>query len=1073
MRPFPGEGLDVRVANQLRIATQLVLLVILVTSVATLAVGELLVRDSQSLLQRRAVDVLQELAGLRELAIEQDMRLFGQFVREAVKEFATPFEKGTDRPSATELDAQLRLALKALREPAGLSHQQRFLRRDLDPASFVEVCYLQRQPDGKLLHQAALRRLESDEPRRGPTQTPPVAEVLEDIAQRPGEQVYFSSLRVVQEPDMLPRCLVTSVYPVWPKQGLTQVYLGVTFDLSRMLHNADRRHTRDMLVLVDQAGTILAHPDAGVIGKNLHDEPGWDFPGTEWQPASEGRISDTDLEVNGGSGIDPDHAVRDPRLRFTLARLPVPAEFVRKHGKELADDLDRLAAADPSLQAQPPTTGNPLLELAAPTSASVEAAIGRLPAQRGSLAELPRSGWRRIHCERLVARLVPLRLVLREQDQKQTLRLIVCAALEEINEEIATETAWSRFAWPVPIILIASVLALIAAYLIARPLQRLTKASEQLARGDYSVDLDVQGSGEVAQLARVLKLTIAEIRQRDASLREANETLEARVHDRTAELEEARVKLEHALHAAQAADRAKENFLRTMSHELRQPLNIVIGYTEAIREEAVDAGNDEILPDLDKIHAAGRHLLTLINDILDLTKIRAGKMDLRLKEFDLKALLGEVSDMVDPLVKKNDNRFLLVAPDPAGSMFADDVRLKQVLINLLSNASKFTSGGTIELTVERTPGTAGEEVVFTVRDTGKGMSAAQLEKLFEPFYQADSSIRREQGGTGLGLTITKALCELMGGTVSVTSQEGAGSTFVVRLPARVGQRGPGSDWSIDLRTVGGPFNGRRGETVLVIDDEPGVRELMERFLTREGFAVRTASNSEEGIRLARQWQPSVITLDVMMPGVDGWATLAALKTDPATQDIPVVMLTIVDDRRRGFKLGASEYLTKPIDWQRLGVILQKYVERGCTAPVLVVDDDPDNRALTRGYLTRAGWNVIEAENGLVALERFRENRPSLILLDLMMPVMDGFQFLEELNRSGQRDGVPVVVLTAKDLTEEDRARLNGGVARILQKGDMTQVQDLEGLLHQLVQVVRPGAGPVHEEEPDAPAASGG
>lgn len=1056
-----------RVVNSWRIATQLVLLVVLVTAVATFAVGELLVRDSRALLQRRSVEVLRELADLRELNIQQDLRLFASFVREAVKDVAPQVEKAAGQFGANEATAALRTAFKALRNPPDLSPTQRVQRRDLDPQAFVEVSYLHRSA-GQVRQEFALRDPEGVATAGEPSA--PLAEVLADIVKRPGETQYYSSLHVVQEGGER-RCLLGFASVVWPKAGQAQVYLGVTLDLGRVLHNDDRRDTRVQLLLVDQEGVLFAHPEPRYLGENLHEVTGWDFPEVKWQPVSAGRLDDGALDLSGGAGIDPDHAVADPRLRYTLARLPVAPAQVAAHQQEYADALEAFAAHEPLLQAQPPTRANPLLELNAPTRADLDKAIARLSQAGGVLGELPQRGWRRIDCTRMVARLVPLHLVLREQDQKQTLRLIVCASLEEINEEIANETAWSRFAWPLPILIIATMLALVAGTLIARPLERLTKASEQLAKGDYNVDLEVSGGGEVAQLARALQHTIAVIRKRDAQLCEANDTLEARVATRTAELEESRVRLEHALHAAQAADRAKENFLRTMSHELRQPLNIVIGYTEAIREEAEDAGHDEFLPDLDKIHTAARHLLTLINDILDLTKIRAGKMDLRPREFDLGKLLDEVEFLVAPLVKKNNNAFVRTTPTPAGEMVADEVRLKQILINLLSNAGKFTSDGTIELKVERLAGRLGEEIVFSVNDSGKGMSQEQLSKLFEPFYQVDSTIRREQGGTGLGLTITQALCELMGGAITVTSQEGKGSTFTVRLPGREGKVAPASDWSIDLRAAtGGAFNGVRGETVLVIDDEAGVRELMERFLTREGFVVRTASNSEEGLRLAREWRPSVITLDVMMPGVDGWATLAALKTDAATQDIPVVMLTIVDDRRRGFKLGASEYLTKPIDWQRLGGILQKYVARGSTAPVLVVDDDADNRSLMRGFLARAGWNVVEAENGQVALERFREVRPALVLLDLMMPVLDGFGFLEELNRSGLRDGVPVIVLTAKDLTEEDRARLNGEVARILQKGAVTQVQELEGLLQQLVRAVRP-SGPVQEENPDAPAAT--
>jgi CheY-like chemotaxis protein len=322
-------------------------------------------------------------------------------------------------------------------------------------------------------------------------------------------------------------------------------------------------------------------------------------------------------------------------------------------------------------------------------------------------------------------------------------------------------------------------------------------------------------------------------------------------------------------------------------------------------------------------------------------------------------------------------------------------------------------------------------VTFRVSDTGIGMTPEQRAKLFQPFSQADASTTRLYGGTGLGLAITKRFCQMMGGDITVESEVGKGSTFTIRLPAEVSepkaQPAPPAAPKAEPLPAGAP-------TVLVIDDDPTVHDLMQRFLGKEGFRMAAALDGEEGLRLAKAWRPAAITLDVMMPGMDGWAALAALKADPALADIPVIMLTIVDDKNLGYALGAADYLTKPIDRDRLVAMLKKYRCEAPPCPVLVVEDDAQIREMLRRILAKEGWLVSEAEHGRVALERVAENRPELILLDLMMPEMDGFQFIEELRKQEAWRSIPIIVVTAKDLSEEDRLRLNGYVEKILQKG---------------------------------------
>jgi CheY-like chemotaxis protein len=311
------------------------------------------------------------------------------------------------------------------------------------------------------------------------------------------------------------------------------------------------------------------------------------------------------------------------------------------------------------------------------------------------------------------------------------------------------------------------------------------------------------------------------------------------------------------------------------------------------------------------------------------------------------------------------------------------------------------------------------------------MTSEEMSKLFQAFSQADASTTRQYGGTGLGLAITKKLCQMMGGDVTVESEEGKGSTFTIQLPAKVDdpktQPAPLLQLKSNLLPAG-------AKTVLVIDDDSTVHDLMHRFLTKEGFRVESALSGEEGLRLAKELQPDAITLDVMMARMDGWAVLSRLKADPELADIPVIVLTIVDNKTMGYALGASDYLTKPIDRTRLSAVLKKYRCARPPCPILVVDDEAANREMMRRMLEKEGWTVMEAENGRIALERMADNRPELILLDLMMPQMDGFAFVNELQQHKLWRSIPVVVLTAKDITPEDRQRLNGYVENILQKG---------------------------------------
>jgi len=529
-----------------------------------------------------------------------------------------------------------------------------------------------------------------------------------------------------------------------------------------------------------------------------------------------------------------------------------------------------------------------------------------------------------------------------------------------------------------------------------------------------------------------------EIAQQDQEILAYANELEKKVEERTAALNKTK-------EMAEAANLAKTQFLANMSHELRTPMNAIIGYSEILIEDAEEFGVSDLVIDLEKIHGAGKHLLELINGVLDLSRMESGQMELHLEAFQIESLLNEVIATIEPLLKKKNNQLTVNIENDLGEIYADFTKTRQIFYNLLNNAAKFTEEGTIELEIKREPveGERKEHISFHLSDDGIGITPEQQKKLFQSFTQVDASATRRFGGTGLGLAIVKQFTEMMGGLVGVESEFGEGSTFSVCLPVQVVVEPLTPEQNIKdklgelLTTEGQGF-------VLVIDDDMITRELLKNYLSKLGYAVAVAADGEAGLKLAKKLRPDAILLDVKMPGMDGWRVLSRLKQDLVLSDIPVIMISIVEERNKGFALGAADYIVKPVVRDQLSTILEKYhIGDKSQNLVMVVEDDDILRDTMAEILKLEGWRVFKAENGRVALEHIEDKKPSLILLDLMMPEMDGFEFVTRLRQNKKWHSIPVVVLTATKLSAEDQARLHSYVDIIFQKESYNQKELLQ------------------------------
>jgi len=576
-------------------------------------------------------------------------------------------------------------------------------------------------------------------------------------------------------------------------------------------------------------------------------------------------------------------------------------------------------------------------------------------------------------------------------------------------------------------IIITSLLAVLYARRISVPIEKLSVAAIEIGKGNLDQTVDIRSKDEIGFLAEQFNRMVTQLKKYTTDL-------EKMVEERTQELKVMKER-------AESASQTKSTFLANMSHELRTPLNAVIGLSEMLYEDAKEKNETAVSDPLQRINNAGKHLLDLINSILDLSKIEAGKIELMLEEFDIKQLLNDIKFMSEPLASKKNN-LLEFTVDPAlTKMIADSLKVKQIVINLISNACKFTEKGKVSVNAKKD----GDNIQIDVTDTGIGMTPDQLAMIFQAFTQADATTTRKYGGTGLGLAISKKLCELMGGTIKVVSEISKGTTFSIYLPLVV--KKPESQSGIllsgsEAKRIEGkvPEIKSKFNKILIIDNDPDSRKIITGFLKDQGYETIEASTGEEGVQMARTQSPGMVILEISLTGtLTGWDVIALLKASPETKDIIIIVISILDEKNKGYSLGAVDYLVKPIDRKILLESIERFRKAASgLSKVLVVDDDESTRMFFKSVLEKNNWTVIEAGNGQEAIEQLKHVVPDVILLDLMMPVMDGFDFLDYFRKTPQWLSIPVIVVTSKILTPEERENLKGKVFEIIEKSGHTK-----------------------------------
>ncbi|HEU4343386.1 MAG TPA: response regulator [Candidatus Binatia bacterium] len=590
-------------------------------------------------------------------------------------------------------------------------------------------------------------------------------------------------------------------------------------------------------------------------------------------------------------------------------------------------------------------------------------------------------------------------------------------------------------------------LSMLAIYVFSKritfPIRQLTDQARKIADGFLEQSIPVSSRDEIGQLgtsfnemAQSLKKSVTDKERVLEELRELNATLEERIRARTAEIEAINKQLREAT-------RHKSEFLANMSHELRTPLNAVLGFSEVLLERMFGDLNPKQEEYLRDILESGRHLLSLINDVLDLSKIEAGRMELELGTFDIGMTFQHAFMLVEERAKRHGIQLAVQIDEQLGDFTGDERKFRQILLNLLSNAIKFTpDGGSISVRATKTA----QFLEVSVSDTGIGIAPEDQQRIFEEFRQAAADSSRKSEGTGLGLALAKKFVELHGGKIRVESAVGRGSTFTFILPLRqpvVAEASPSSSVT----------PAAHGELVLVVEDDPLSSKLLSTHLTEEGFRVEFAYDGEIAFNKALSLHPAVITLDILLPKVDGWDLLSRFKEHPDTRDIPIIVVSIMDERGKGFALGAADYLVKPVQRDELIAAIKRFRSptkvSSETPKVLAIDDDPTALELISSILGPVGYRVIKTSNGKDGIELAQTESPDLIILDLLMPEFDGFAVLDYICKHEVIGKIPILILTNKDLTAEEKKQLNGRISYLAQKQEFTR-EGFVDLVHRLI-----------------------
>ncbi|UCD56390.1 MAG: response regulator, partial [Candidatus Hydrogenedentota bacterium] len=603
----------------------------------------------------------------------------------------------------------------------------------------------------------------------------------------------------------------------------------------------------------------------------------------------------------------------------------------------------------------------------------------------------------------------------------------------------------------VMVVLLAIGVTVFLVRLILNPVQQLVAATERVASGDLDKPVMINTNDEIGELGASFNEMTEDLKRYRTELEEYSRTLEQKVEERTNALRLTNEELHRTNQQLEEVSRLKSEFLANMSHELRTPLNAIIGFSEILYDQSFGKLNEKQLKYAQNVVVSGKHLLQLINDILDLAKVESGKMDLHLETIPLADALVEIANFARGLASEKEITIRQNFSPKVVTVTADPKKLKQIFYNLLSNAIKFTPNkGWVEISNDVVGDfemsradqfVARRYVEFCVRDSGIGIDKADQQRIFQEFQQVDGSHARQYEGTGLGLALTKKLVELHGGSIWLESERGKGSSFYFTLPVTEKDMTEALRAPVAARETGLVESESAGDggrdVALVVEDDLHSFELISTYLEEAGYRVVHAVSGDQVLEAARSIHPAIITLDIILPGKDGWKVLQELKASPETSHIPVVITSVLQEEETGFSMGAADYIVKPVSRRQLLERLQRLRDArasGRISNVLVVDDDREFMDLVGAMLESQSFSVDRAYTGLQGIEHASKRKPDLIFLELMLPDISGFDVIEFLKMEDNTKDIPIIIVTAKDLTDEQKRSLNGKIEAIAKKG---------------------------------------